>query len=51
VAYEDFSYLAARWLVMDCQATGGCGGADMDGSGEVNLADLEQFVDVWLAGL
>lgn len=51
VAYEDFGYLAARWLVMDCQATGGCGGADLDGSGQVNLADLERFVDVWLAGL
>lgn len=51
VAYEDFGYLAARWLVTDCQTAGGCGGADMDGSGEVNLADLERFVDVWLAGL
>jgi len=49
VAYEDFGYLAARWLRTDCQATGGCGGADMDGSGQVNPADLERFVDVWLA--
>ncbi len=51
VAYEDFGYLAVQWQMIDCQATGGCGGADLDGSGQVNLADLELFVDVWLAGL
>ncbi|HML73064.1 MAG TPA: GLUG motif-containing protein [Anaerohalosphaeraceae bacterium] len=51
VAYEDFGYLAARWQMTDCHATSGCGGADLDGSGQVNLADLERFVDVWLAGL
>lgn len=49
VAYEDFGYLAARWLRTDCQTTGGCGGADLDSSGQVNPADLERFVDVWLA--
>lgn len=51
VAFEDFGYLAVRWQMTDCLATGGCGGADLDGSGQVNLADLELFVDVWLAGL
>ncbi|MEN6308660.1 MAG: GLUG motif-containing protein [Anaerohalosphaeraceae bacterium] len=51
VAYEDFGYLAARWLMTDCQATGGCGGVDLDGSGQVNPADLQLFADAWLAGL
>ena len=48
VRVEDLNYLAERWLLDGCAAVGGCGGADLDGNGAVNMADLAIFAGQWM---
>jgi hypothetical protein len=43
----DFAKLADRWLQTNCCA---CGGVDLTGDRQVQWADLQEFVDNWLAG-
>ena len=51
VAMEDLDYLAIRWLMADCAASGDCDGSDLDGDGAVDLADWAVFAGQWLAGI
>jgi hypothetical protein len=48
VRLEDLNYLAGRWLLDGCAAAGDCGGADLDGSGTVDLGDWAIFAGQWL---
>jgi hypothetical protein len=41
----DFATFAEQWLNINC---GSCEGADFTGDGNVNLGDLEEFVNNWL---
>ena len=47
VDFVDYIKLAERWLQTGC---GGCGGADLTCDGKVNIFDLQEFTDNWLAG-
>ena len=42
----DYSVVAKHWLNNDC---GTCGGADLTGDGQVELIDLLDFTELWLA--
>ncbi|MEN6308811.1 MAG: SdrD B-like domain-containing protein [Anaerohalosphaeraceae bacterium] len=48
VSTEDLSYYAGQWLKNCSPANAYCGGADMDQSGQVNLADFSIFAGYWL---
>jgi hypothetical protein len=50
VSFVDFAYFAARWLTAGCSSSNNfCGGADMDTSGTVDMADLAMFSENWLS--
>jgi hypothetical protein len=52
VNVEDLDYFVGRWLLIDCTADNDyCGGADMDSSGVVDMADLAMFAQHWLEGI
>lgn len=52
VNFADFAYFADRWLESDCDSSNNfCGGADMDSSGNVDIADLAIFAYTWLTGI
>jgi hypothetical protein len=52
VNYTDFAFFAQHWLLNDCtSANNYCGGADMDASGHVDMADLEVLAGQWLEGM
>lgn len=46
----DFAYFSARWLRDNCDAPNDCEGADLDGSGVVDIADLFIFAGNYLKG-
>ncbi|MGD9109358.1 MAG: VCBS repeat-containing protein [Phycisphaerales bacterium] len=48
VEFVDFAMLAAYWQYTSC---GTCGGADLTGEGNVDVNDLSEFCDNWLAGV
>jgi hypothetical protein len=43
--FIDFAAFAEQWFKTNC---GSCEGADLTGDGNVNLSDLEEFVNNWL---
>jgi len=48
----DLDYFVQRWLFVDCTADNNfCGGADMNTSGTVDMADFAIFANHWLAGI
>jgi beta-lactam-binding protein with PASTA domain len=48
----DLDYFFSRWLFIDCTADNNfCGGADMNATGNVNLADFAIFAEHWLEGI
>jgi hypothetical protein len=52
VAVEDLDYYAGRWLMNNCTSGNTyCGGADMNKSGTVNLADFAVLAAHWLEGV
>jgi len=49
VTLEDFAHFARYWLDGPCGADNDwCGGADLDTSGSVSIADFALFCDAWL---
>jgi hypothetical protein len=51
IGVEDLNRLAAGWLLDDCGASNqNCGGADMNASGTVDLADFAVFAGHWMEG-
>lgn len=44
----DFSLLADYWQYINCDK---CGGADLTGEGNVDVNDLSEFCNNWLAGI
>lgn len=49
VNLEDFAHFAQYWLDAPCSPDNTwCGGADLDMSGDVTLADFGRFLDAWL---
>jgi hypothetical protein len=46
VDYVDFAVFAAHWEQTGCPT--GCGNADINSSGTVDIADLTLFADNWL---
>jgi hypothetical protein len=52
VNFVDFAYFAARWPMAGCNSSNNfCGGADINTSGTVDLADFAIFANYWLDGL
>jgi hypothetical protein len=52
VAIEDLDYYVERWLMNNCTSGNNyCGGADLNFSGTVNLADFAIFAEHWLEGI
>jgi hypothetical protein len=52
VSMVDFSFFAEHWLEETCDLGNDyCQDTDLDQSGTVDVADLEIFVDNWLAGI
>lgn len=47
VNFADYSVLA-RWWQQNCENPGGCDGADLDDSNDVDIDDLMLFCDYWL---
>ena len=48
----DFAYIASRWLENDCEySNNNCGGADLDTSGMVGIADVVILAENWLEGI
>jgi hypothetical protein len=47
VNFKDFTILAGWWQ-QNCGSPGGCGGADLDDSSNVDIEDLRLFCDYWL---
>jgi len=47
VNFADYAILAGWWQ-QDCESPGGCGGADLDDSNDVDFDDLMLFCDYWL---
>jgi hypothetical protein len=45
VDYEDFALVSKRWQDTNC---GTCGGADLTGDGNVNMADVLKIAANWL---
>jgi len=50
VDFIDFAIFANQWGAAGCTACDWCNGADIDHSGEVNLADLKILTENWLKG-
>lgn len=50
VNMKDIAFLANYWLDDNCTSPGWCDGADLDTSGKVDFADLEDILDEWLNG-
>jgi hypothetical protein len=51
VDFVDFAYFAAWWSMAGCNSSNNfCGGADIDGSGAVDVQDLATFAANWLEG-
>jgi len=48
VNFVDFAKFALQWFQTDC---GECDGADLTCDSQVNLADLREFAEWWLAGM
>jgi thiol-disulfide isomerase/thioredoxin len=48
INFGDFSILAAHWFRTDCIAPSWCDRADLDKSGQVDLADLSTIINDWL---
>ncbi|MHC4616899.1 MAG: hypothetical protein ACYTEQ_04005 [Planctomycetota bacterium] len=48
VDFGDFAVFAPQWNVTGCNDPNWCDGADLDRDGNVELDDLELFVDYWL---
>jgi len=49
VDIQDFGYLAERWLMSECSLSNNfCGGADVDYSTLVDMADFAALADYWL---
>ncbi|MFC1636361.1 hypothetical protein ACFL5Z_16140 [Planctomycetota bacterium] len=48
VDFVDFALLAVRWLETGC---GICNGSDLTNDGDVDLHDLREFAENWLAGV
>ncbi|MEN6307419.1 MAG: GLUG motif-containing protein, partial [Anaerohalosphaeraceae bacterium] len=49
---EDLSYYAGNWLMDNCSSDNNyCGGADLNYSGVVDLADWVIFAENWLLGI
>lgn len=49
VNFEDFAEFAMYWLDTPCNAGNNwCGGADLDSSGDVTVADLSEVAYFWL---
>lgn len=46
---EAFSALAAYWLESDCGSNNDCSGMDKDLDGDVDLTDLQEFLNLWLS--
>jgi hypothetical protein len=46
--WEDLLGFAVQWLMTDCVSTPACGGADLDGDGDVDLADFAELAARWL---
>jgi beta-lactam-binding protein with PASTA domain len=52
VSTIDLDYFFHRWLFVDCTADNNyCGGADMNASGVVDMADFAIFANHWLEGI
>lgn len=49
VDYGDFTVMASQWMRNDCVDPNWCGGADLDGSGGVNIDDIKIMVGAWLS--
>jgi hypothetical protein len=49
VTLLDYSFFSDWWLEEDCAAADDCDGADMNLSGEVDMANLGMMCDYWLA--
>jgi hypothetical protein len=47
VNFADYAVLA-DWWQQNCESPGGCGGADLDDSNDVDIEDLMLFCDYWL---
>jgi hypothetical protein len=47
VNFADYAILAGWWQ-QNCEAPGGCDGADLDDSNDVDIEDLRLFCDYWL---
>jgi hypothetical protein len=51
ISVEDLNLLATSWLLEDCGASNdACGGADLNASGAVDLADFAIFAGHWMEG-
>jgi len=48
VNFEDFTMLAKRWLDIGCVYPDNCGRADINGSSNVDMKDMEQMAGHWL---
>ena len=49
---EDLSYYTSHWLMNDCTSSNNyCGGADLNYSGVMDLADWTIFAENWLLGI
>jgi hypothetical protein len=52
VDFVDFAFFASHWLDSRCNMGNfHCEGTDVDGSGLVDIIDLEIFCDLWLEGI
>jgi hypothetical protein len=51
VDFIDFAFFASHWLDRCNVANYACEGTDVDGSGLVDINDLEIFCDLWLEGI
>lgn len=48
ITFSDFAAFASKWLDDDCRSANAfCDGADLDYRGNVDIADLDLFMDHW----
>ena len=50
VNFVDYAKFVSNWLGVDCAGYEGCGGADFDLNGTVDINDLIEFTGYWLEG-